>query len=168
MKGTKIVTEEDNSPVPVIDQETLQSEQATLLLQRQHALESDVPVVMKELDLTWLHTVGTVRQVGSSNLGLMTWRDIDLAVSSPGLSIERAFEVMHAAYTHSMVKRVHYANESGKFNPTGLPHDERFYFGVYYDTHTHGDWKIDISFWLAEGIHPEPVHDAVKRSEERR
>ncbi|MGH2495229.1 MAG: hypothetical protein ACRDIV_11055 [Ktedonobacteraceae bacterium] len=156
------MTEEDT--FPVIDQETLQPEQATWLLRRQHALQSDVPAVMKELDLTMmLQTVGTVRQVGSSDLGLMTWRDIDLAVSSPGLSIERAFEVMHTAYTHPMVKRVHYANESGSFNPTGLPRDERYYFGVYYDTRTHGDWKIDISFWLAEGIHPQPVHDAVKQ-----
>lgn len=73
------MTEEDNSPS--IDQETLQTEQAILLLQRQHALQSEVPVVMKELDLTiLLQTVGTVKQVGSSDLGLMTWRDIDLLV----------------------------------------------------------------------------------------
>jgi hypothetical protein len=156
------VTEEDNSSS--IDQEILQPDQATMLLRRQHALQSEVPVVMKELDLTvLLQTVGTVRQVGSSDLGLMTWRDIDLAVSSPGLKIERAFEVMRTAYTHPMVRRIHYVNESDTFNPTGLPRDERYYFAVYYDTRTHGDWKIDISFWLAEGIHPEPVHDSVKQ-----
>ena len=31
-------------------------------------------------------------------------------------------------------------------------------------THTlaGAEWKIDVSFWLMQGIHPEPIHDAMK------
>lgn len=161
-KGASLVTEEID--LPSIDEEILQPEHATALLRRQHALQSEVPAVMKELNLLMvLHLVGTVRQVGSSDLGLMTWRDIDLAVSSPGLAVERVHEIMYVAYTHPFVKHVRYTNESGPFNPTGNRDDERYYFGIIYDTHTHGEWKIDVSFWLGEGIHPHRVHDAVRQ-----
>ena len=34
---------------------------------------------------------------------------------------------------------------------------------VYYDRRAESDWKIDISFWLAPGIHPEPIYEAVKQ-----
>jgi len=150
------VAEEQMPPV-------IKSEQAELLLQRQDLLQNEAQAVVKELELVRLLSgAGTVRVHGSSMLGLMTWRDIDVAVSSPGLSIERAFETVQPLLTHSRVKQVRYLNESGPFTPTELP-DERYFFMVLYDRQTESDWKIDISFWLGEGIHPEPIHERVEQ-----
>jgi hypothetical protein len=146
------------------DPETLSPAQAAELLCRQEALQAEAQSVLRELDLgKLLTTVGSFRQVGSSALGLMVWRDIDLAVSSPNLSIEHAYESMRPLYTHPGVKQVRYINESNFFNPTGLQKDERYFFMVFYSMPEGLEWKIDISFWLGEGIHPEPVHDAIEQ-----
>ncbi|HLX38956.1 MAG TPA: hypothetical protein VKR42_00405 [Ktedonobacteraceae bacterium] len=148
----------------ILDEEALQPERVTQLLQRQQELQDESQRVLEELNLLeLLSDAGTLRHVGSSVLGLMVWRDIDLAVSSPRMSLERVFEVMQPLFIHPRVNRFRYLNESGTFNPTHLLMDERYYFGVYYNTPAGIEWKIDISFWLMQGIHPEPVHDAMKR-----
>jgi len=147
-----------------INQDTLQPEQAAQLLQRQDALQHASRTVLEELNLiSLLSSAGTLRQVGSSVLGLMVWRDIDLSISSPGLTIERAYEIMRPFYTHPRVKQIRYLNGSGPFNPTGLQVDERYYFAFLYDNHAGNEWKIDISFWLGEGVHPEPMQDELER-----
>ncbi len=145
------------------DQKTLQPEQIAQLLQRQKLLQDEAQSVLEELDLVkLLNAMGTLRRVGSSVLGLMVWRDIDLAVSSTRLSIEQAYEIMRPLYTYPRVQQVRYFNESGPFNPTRLARDERYYFAILYDN-VGNEWKIDISFWLSEGIHPEPIHDAMEQ-----
>ena len=154
------MTEELTSPV--VSQETPQPEQDEQLLQRQRLLQDEAQIVLKELNLVALLSAGgVVRQTGSSALGLMVWRDLDLAVSSPGLSIERAFEIMHPLVTHPRVKQVRYFHQSGPFKLIGL--DERYYFMVFFDLHEQAEWKVDISFWLGGGIHPEPVHEAIEQ-----
>jgi len=139
-------------------------EEVDQLLQRQDMLQKEAQAVVEELAIVaMLNNVGTVRVLGSSVLGLMTWRDIDIAVSSPGLTSKQAYEAVQPLLTHPRVKQGRYLNESGSYNPTGLPYDERYFFMVYYDRQAESEWKIDISFWLAEGIHPEPIYEAVKR-----
>lgn len=156
------MTEEPISPM--MGQEMLQPEQAAQLLKHQNLLQDEAQIVLSELDLVRrLSLAGSLRQVGSSTLGLMVWRDLDLAVSSPGLSRERACEIMHPLYVHPRVKQVRYVNESHEFNPTGLQVDEHSFFMAFCHTHRGGEWKIDISFWLGAGIHPEPVHDAIEQ-----
>ncbi|HEV2655936.1 MAG TPA: hypothetical protein VGT82_13305 [Ktedonobacteraceae bacterium] len=146
----------------LIHQEIQQPEQDEQLLRRQRLLQEEAQSVLKELNLIELLSAGgSIRQTGSSVLGLMVWRDIDLAVSSPGLSIERAFQIMHPLLTHSRVKHVRYFHQSGDFKLTGL--DERYYFMVFYEGYESAEWKVDISFWLGEGIHPEPVHEAIEQ-----
>lgn len=140
------------------------TEQANELLQRQNMLQQEARSVVEELSIVaMLSSVGTVRVLGSSVLGLMTWRDIDIAVSSSGLTSKQVYESVQPLLTHPHVKQGRYLNESGFYNPTGLPHDERYFFMVYYDRQAESDWKIDISFWLAPGIHPEPIYEAVKQ-----
>jgi hypothetical protein len=147
-----------------MDQETLSPKQAAQFLQRQQMLQDEAQIVLKELDLVnLLSASGSLRQVGSSVLGLMTWRDLDLAVSSPGLDIESIYELMCPLYTHQCVKRVHYLNESGSYNTAGKPEQERYFFMVHYETLAGNEWKIDISFWLGQDTHPEPVQDALEQ-----
>ena len=139
----------------------LEPEEAKLLLQRQDMLQNEAQAAINELSLVrLLSNAGIVKVHGSSVVGLMTWRDIDIAVSSPRLSVERAYEVMMPLLTHPRIKQVRYLNESGPFYPEGLP-DERYYFMVLYDREAETDWKIDISFWLGEDVHAEPIHDMI-------
>lgn len=154
------MAEDDISPGE--NQGRRQPEQGEQLLQRQRLLQDEAQRVLKELNLVeLLSKAGVLRQTGSCVLGLMVWRDIDLSVSSPGLSIECAFEMMHPLLTHPRVKQVRYFHQSDHFKLTGL--DERYYFMVFYEHHEQAEWKLDISFWLGEGIHPEPVHNAIEQ-----
>ena len=81
--------------------------------------------------------------------------------SPPGLSIERAFEIMHPLLTHPSVKQVRYFHQSDRFKLDGL--DERYYFMVFYEHYEQAEWKLDISFWLGKGIHPEPVQEHIEQ-----
>ncbi len=147
-----------------MEQNIQEIEHSKRLLQRQAMLQNEAQVVVKELNLVrLLSNAGLVRLHGSSVLGLMTWRDIDVGVSSPRVSIERVYEVMMPLLTHPHVKQVRYINEGGSFNSTGLSRDERYFFMVLYDSGAESDWKIDISFWLDEGVHSEPIHDMVEQ-----
>jgi hypothetical protein len=148
----------------LIQSETMSAAEAEALLHRQAALQAEAAAVLTELDLIdRLNSVGTVRRIGSSTLGLMVWRDIDLAVSSSGLSIERAVETVRPLFLHPRVRQVRYLNQAGAFNPTGLVVDDRFYFQVFFDTQAGDAWELDISFWLAAGLHPEPIQEATAR-----
>jgi hypothetical protein len=154
------LTNTPSSPSP----ETLQPEHATYLLQRQDILQHEAQIVLDELGLVpLLSKAGTLRQVGSTTLGLMVWRDIDLAVSSPALRLEDAFEVMRPMYLNARVKQVRYFNQSGPFNLTGQLVNGRYYFACLYDTEVGNEWKLDISFWLSYDHHPEPVQDALEQ-----
>jgi hypothetical protein len=152
----------DEQVSPTTHQETQLSEQAEQLLRRQHALQEEAQTILKELDLiNMLRAAGTLRVMGSFAAGLMVWRDLDLSVSSHGLSIECAYEIMRPLFIHSRVKQVRYLHQSGDFKENGL--DERHFFMVYYDLYPQAEWKLDISFWLAEGIRPEPMQDALEQ-----
>jgi hypothetical protein len=147
---------------PVVHHETPQPEQDELLLHRQRLLQNEAQSVLKELNVIELLSAGgVVRQMGSTVLGLMVWRDIDLQVSSPGLSIEHAFEIMHPLLTHPHIKQVRYLHQSDHFKLADL--DERYFFMVYYERPGQAEWKLDISFWLGEGIRPEPLHEAIEQ-----
>lgn len=144
------------------DTETLYPEQAASLLHWQETLQAEAQTILANLDLIErLAAAGSVRLVSSAALGLMVWRDIDISVSCPGLSADRAVEIIRPFYSHPWIKRIRYLKECGQLNPTGLETDERFYFGLYYQMKAGDEWKIDVSFWLCEGQRPEPVHDAL-------
>ncbi|HEY6284373.1 MAG TPA: hypothetical protein VIX20_01815 [Ktedonobacteraceae bacterium] len=144
------------------ESETLSQEYAAKLLRCQDALQAEARAVLEDLGIVrLLSQLGNPVQLGSSALGLMVWPDIDMTVSCPGLTIERALETMRPVYAHPMVKRVRYLNEVGHFNPSGLELHDRYYFGVYFHATSEIEWKIDISFWLGVEEHSEPVHNAV-------
>jgi hypothetical protein len=128
---------------PIVPQEVQQPEQDDLLLQRQRLLQDEAQSVLTELNVIELLSAGgVVRQTGSTVLGLMVWRDIDLQVSSPGLSIGHAFEIMHPLLTHPHIKQVRYLHQSDHFRLADL--DERYFFMVYYERPGQAEWKLDI------------------------
>jgi hypothetical protein len=147
----------NNAPSPHENPLSPQDEQ---LLQRQHQLQNEAQRILEELNLIeLLSQAGHVRQTGSTTLGLMVWRDIDLQVSNTNLSIAQAFELLHPLLTHPRVKQVRYLHQSHHFKLDGLA--DRYFFMVYYEPEGQAEWKLDISFWLGEGIHPEPVQEAI-------
>jgi hypothetical protein len=122
------------------------------LVRRQDALQAQASGVIDDLDLmSLLARAGRADQVGSFVSGLMVWRDIDIGAVSPGLSVDRAWDVMRPIIARPAVTRVSYANESGHLNTSGRPYDDRHYFVIHYETAAHDDWKIDITFWLTDG-----------------
>ncbi len=131
----------------------LSDEQAAGLLKHQDELQAEARQIVNDLDLlTLLAQAGQVAEHGSSTSGLMAWADLDFGVTSPGLDLVRAFEIMHPLLTHPQTTMVRYTNEIGPRSFSGLPRDDRLFFMVYYE-HTSGTvWKIDIAFWLF----PEP------------
>lgn len=146
------------------EHETLTIEYASQLFQRQEALQAEAVKVLAELDIIrLLRQLGNPVQLGSSALGLMVWPDIDLAVSCPGLTTDRALETLRPVYAHSLVKRVRYQKDVGRFNPTGLELHDRYYFAVYYQASSGTEWKVDISFWIGVEDHPEPIHEYLAR-----
>jgi hypothetical protein len=137
--------------------EVLEPAHAAELLARREALVSGAAAVMEDLKLIpVLSRVGIAEQVGSCASGLMVWRDIDINVVSPGLSIFEAFDGMREFVAHPRVTKLLYRNESGKWNPTGELRDERFYFALFYAADGGEEWKIDISFWLKDVLRSEP------------
>lgn len=139
------------------DRDALTPAYAAELLRRQDALQAEARAVLADLGLMRLLAhAGTPAQIGSSALGLMVWRDLDIIVASPGLSAARAFAVMQPALAHPRVASVRYANKSGAFNDTGngQPRDPRYFFEILYRTDTEGegvDWNVDVSLWLDAG-----------------
>jgi len=122
------------------------------LLRRQGALQAEASRVIDELDLMRaLARGGHPEQIGSSVSGLMVWRDLDVAVVSPGLAVDRAWDIMRPIITRPSITRVSYSNESGHLNSSGRPHDDRHYFVIHHETASRDDWKIDITCWLTEG-----------------
>jgi hypothetical protein len=149
----------------------LSAEDATQLLRRQDALQAQARRVIADLDLfDVLRGAGEPQQIGSSVTGLMVWRDIDVNVVAPGCAVAHALATMRPLFTHPRVTQVRYLNESGAFNQTGLPRDERYYFALYYrpdarspdagQSDAIAEWKIDISFWLQEVARDEPAQIA--------
>src|SRR6185437_10477241 len=69
--------------------------------------------------------------------------------------------LLHPLLTHPRVKQVRYLHQGDHFKLTSL--DDRYFFMIYYEPEDQPEWKLDISFWLGEGIRPEPLHDAIQQ-----
>ncbi len=136
---------------PILFVDSLETGQATALLDRQATLETEAAALLAEWDLfRRLRLVGQAELIGSAALGLMVWRDIDLMVMAPELSVAGAFAALDPLITNPRVAQLRYLNQSGPFNETALPEDERYYFAATVRTDDDAEWKLDISFWLAD------------------
>lgn len=141
------------------DARTLDPAHAAELLRRQEALQAEAEEVLADLDLSaLLARAGRPVRVGSSVLGLMAWRDIDFNVLCRDLDADRVFETIRPLAAHPRIKQLRYSNERGRFNATGLPEDEGYYWGVRYHTEAGGEWKLDLWFLPESAPRPEFAH----------
>ena len=89
------------------------------------------------------------------------FHEATLTHGSPTFPVDNTFEIMHPLLTHPRVKQVRYLHQSDHFKLADL--DERYFFMVYYERPGEAEWKLDISFWLDEGVRPEPLHEAIEQ-----
>lgn len=118
------------------------------LLARQVALQTEADAVLDDLGLiARLGVVGRPVRTGSSVLGLMVQRDIDVTVLCPSLDSAAVFAIGGAFASHPNVQRLRFRNDTGRWNmdpdyPDGL------YWAVDYRTETGQAWNLDLWFLL--------------------
>lgn len=117
-----------------------------MILQRQEGLQQEADAVLQELKL-WerLSEQGTPVRVGSSALGLMVWRDLDLTVICPALSLERLAPLYAALMQEEGVRQVRFRNDTGRFN-TDPRYPDGLYLALDYEREEGKVWNVDIWF----------------------
>lgn len=118
------------------------------LVKRQAALQAEADAVAADLGLAELAELGEPIRVGSSALGLMVKRDLDVTVVCKSLdeqTTEAVGRVGQQLLRHPRVRVVTMRDDTGHWNvdpayPDGL------YLGVKYRTLAGADWTLDIWF----------------------
>ena len=129
-----------------------------LLVRRQRRLQEEAAGLLNDLDtMSLLSTVGEPVQVGSVALGLMVWRDIDLTVLCPDLSLTSIFDIGRQLTTHPRVRGVQFRNDTGHWNQDpGYP--DGLFWGVEYRSDTGDTWELDIWFIHEDTRQPDMRH----------
>ncbi len=135
-----------SEPLPGLD-----PVQAHELLTRADALQEEASRVVSDLRLLeHLGHHGEVVQLGSSVSGLMTWRDIDFSVYSPGINAEGVWAVLRLYLIDDRLESFTFRSFAGERNPTADLTQERYYVVLNLEAVPGALWKIDISFWVNE------------------
>ena len=131
------------------------------MLQRQDELQSEADAVCSDLRLhELLSVVGQPVRVGSSALGLMVRRDVDITVICPEL--DRATTAAVAGIgarlaPHQRVRQIRFRNDTGQWN-TDPSYPDGLYLGVDYRSPHGRDWNLDIWFVDEPGRQPDLAH----------
>jgi hypothetical protein len=116
------------------------------LMAWQATLQGQADEVVVDLGLAeMLAEAGEPVRVGSSALGLMAWRDLDVTVVCPHLSASQVAGLGARLAGHPRVREVTFRNDTGAWNvdpayPDGL------YLGLRYRDAGGEDWKVDVWF----------------------
>ena len=122
------------------------------LLEQQDNLQKEANLLIEKLELkSILNNIGIMSVVGSLELGLMTWRDIDIEVFVETLDRNSISEVVKQLLNKT-VNRIDFTfidnkNEYLPAMPLGL------YLGIKYKITKDIVWKIDT--WFVSGTHSE-------------
>jgi hypothetical protein len=106
---------------------------------------------------------GEVHPTGSYALQLMVWRDLDIYLVSPGITVGAFFRLGHQVASLLEAPRMHYRNERISATP-GLPRDG-LYWGIYLGDERAGAWKIDL--WALDEEEHDRLHAHQDAIEER-
>jgi hypothetical protein len=120
------------------------------LLERQDALQAEAMSILADLDLfVLLRRLGAPTHTGSSALGLMVRRDIDVTTVCPSLDVEGAFDIGRSLAQHPRVRRLTFRNDTGHWR-TGDEYPDGLYWLVEHVTDAGAEWSLDLWF-IAEG-----------------
>jgi hypothetical protein len=131
------------------------------LLQRQDKLQSEANAVCGDLRLDeLLSSVGQPVRVGSSALGLMVLRDVDITVTCRALdsaTLEAVAGIGARLAPHQRVRQVRFRDDTGHWN-TDPNYPDGLYLGVDYRSPQGHDWNLDIWFVDEPGRQPDLAH----------
>lgn len=128
------------------------------LFQAQSALQAEADAVDAGLGLTeLLKSVGAPVRVGSSALGLMVWRDLDITVKCSTLSVEPVAATGARLAADRRVRQVVLRNDTGRWN-TDPAYPDGLYLGLKCRTDEGADWTIDIWFVDQPERQPDLTH----------
>ena len=118
------------------------------LLDRQAALQARADEVVRDLDVLALAgTVGTPTRTGSSALGLMVRRDIDITTVGD-LDVQRVFALGQVLAAHPRVRQTTFRNDTGHWNKSADYPDGLYWLVEYVDAAGDG-WTLDLWFLAA-------------------
>lgn len=100
---------------------------------------------------TILEGYGDVHVIGSYDLHLMVWRDLDIHIVQPAIDKQKFFELGGRVAGLLNPHRMHFRDETIAATE-GLPRG--LYWGVYLGDERRGAWKIDIWATTAEDFEP--------------
>lgn len=118
------------------------------LIAQQDALQAEAVAVLADLDLfRLLGNVGRPVQTGSSVLGLMVARDIDVTTLCPVLEPLAVFDFARSLVGHSRLSRLSFRNDTGRWN-TDPAYPDGLYWMLRYRSGSGDDWNLDLWFLL--------------------
>jgi hypothetical protein len=118
------------------------------LLAAQDALQAEADAVLTDLDLLeHIRRLGDPVRTGSSVLGLMVRRDIDVTTLCPSLELPPIFDLGRTLAGHPRVRRLSFRNETGRWN-TSPDYPDGLYWLVEYVTENGVPWTLDLWFLL--------------------
>jgi hypothetical protein len=136
-------------------------EMADELLRRQDELQSEANAVCSDLRLDELLSgAGQPVRVGSSALGLMVRRDVDITVICAELdpaTAEAVAGIGARLALHQRVRQVRFRDDTGHWN-TDPGYPDGLYLGVDYRCAPGRDWNLDIWFVDEPGRQPDLAH----------
>ncbi|MEN3147911.1 hypothetical protein ABCW43_11390 [Neorhizobium sp. IRAMC:178] len=120
------------------------------IFEKQAELQAQADAIVSALGLEdALRLAGNPVRVGSSALGLMVRRDIDITVICERLDPATRRTVAEIAGELMLDRRVgalRYRNDSGVWNVDPQNYPDGLYLGLTYRTETGEDWNLDIWF----------------------
>lgn len=120
------------------------------ILEKQAELQAQADAIVSALGLdALLRTAGDPVRVGSSALGLMVRRDIDITVACERLdpaTRRTVAEIAGELMLDSHVGALRYRNDSGVWNIEPQNYPDGLYLGLTYRTEKGEDWNFDIWF----------------------
>lgn len=126
---------------------------------RQAALQHEADAAAADLALDeLLGALGTPVRVGSSALGLMVWRDLDVTVVCPTLNAGAVAALVPRLASHPRVREVSFRNDTGVWNREPELYPDGLYVGLRYRSKAGHDWKADIWFVDAPDRQPDLAH----------
>src|SRR4029453_7763228 len=118
----------------------------TQLLARQAGFQAEADSVVDDLGLmAILGSVGRPVRTGSSALGLMVARDIDITTLCPDLDAEALFSSIAPLASHPRVRQLGFRNDTGHWN-TDPAYPDGLYWSVGYVADRGAAWNLDLWF----------------------